>query len=110
APNSGDETPEGTIDLGNKADGVFVHGGANATVGGTAMADRNVISGNTGDGVEFNAAGANNVVEGNFIGTDAAGDDALANGGQGVHVLNTAAVTIGGTAVDAGNVISGNTM
>jgi hypothetical protein len=95
----------------NGTDGVFVHGLATATnntIGGTTMAERNVISGNTRDGVRIDTAGTGNVVEGNFIGTNTAGTAALANGGDGVHVLATSSVTIG--TPSAGNVISGNTL
>src|SRR5207253_10166826 len=45
-------------------------------------------------------------VQGNIIGTNAAGTVALANGGDGVSITNAAGNTIGGIA--AGNVISGN--
>jgi hypothetical protein len=47
---------------------------ANNTIGGTNSAARNVISGNGGNGIEVNVAGAtNNVIQGNYIGTDASG-------------------------------------
>ena len=49
-------------------------------VGGTTAAARNVISGNFNEGVLIGFAGtANNVVEGNFIGTDVTGRRPLAN-------------------------------
>src|SRR5439155_11116960 len=45
----------------------------------------NVISGNFNDGVRIEGSGATgNRVEGNFIGTDAAGSAAVGNGGDGV--------------------------
>ena len=37
--------------LANKADGVFIERASNITIGGTVAADRNIISGNGGDGV-----------------------------------------------------------
>ncbi len=94
---------------GNNAAGVYLQG-ANNTVGGTTVADRNVISGNGSFGISIaNGVATGNVVQGNYIGTTAAGDQALGNSGQGVS-LSVGAVgnRIGGTAAGAGNVISGN--
>jgi CSLREA domain-containing protein len=86
----------------------------NNRVGGTVEADRNVISGNTVDGIQiFGAAGgaASNVVQGNYIGVDVNGNAPLGNTNQGVAVFtgntNTGNV-IGGTVAGARNVISGN--
>ncbi|HBI46093.1 MAG TPA: hypothetical protein DDY78_25045 [Planctomycetales bacterium] len=75
-----------------------------------ANAARNVISGNAGDGVLISGAGTmGNVVQGNYIGTNALGVAALTNGSSGVTVSNGAGGnTIGGTAPGAGNIISGN--
>jgi hypothetical protein len=50
---------------------------------------------------------AGNVIEGNFIGVDAGGNNARGNG-RGVMVSNAANNTIGGTASPATNIISGN--
>jgi len=65
----------------------------------------NLVAGNGGPGVAP-AAGA--TVRGNFIGTDAAGTAALPNAGAGVLVSGASRVTIGGTSLAAGNLISGN--
>ncbi len=85
--------------------------GSNNTIGGTTSGAGNVISGNTGAGVELNGAGASaNVVVGDDIGTNAAGTAAFGNGSDGVEITNSATGdTIGGTTAGAGNVISGNT-
>jgi hypothetical protein len=49
------------------------------------------------------------MVQGNFIGTSAAGTAALGNGQDGILIDSSAqSVTVGGTAGGAGNVISGN--
>ncbi|HVK09195.1 MAG TPA: LamG domain-containing protein, partial [Gemmataceae bacterium] len=63
----------GTAAAGNGAHGVLVTDGAsNNTVGGAAAADRNVISGNAGDGVRVTGS-AGNTVSGNYIGANALG-------------------------------------
>jgi trimeric autotransporter adhesin len=84
-------------------------------IGGTTLGARNVISANTGYGVIFDGfyfgAVIGNQIAGNYIGTNAAGDAALPNGG-GVHVLEGPylhANLIGGNTAGARNVISGNT-
>ncbi|HEV8062133.1 MAG TPA: Ig-like domain repeat protein, partial [Gemmataceae bacterium] len=80
------------------------------TIGGTTAAARNVISGNTGDGVDITGnVTTGNFVEGNYIGTDGTGTNALGNMGNGVNIqVGASNNTIGGGAVGAGNVISGN--
>jgi hypothetical protein len=97
----------GTAALGN-FDGIGINAGATATtIGGTVPGARNVISGNTRQGIDINGNG--NVVEGNYIGTDPSGTVAVANGGDGIRFASGAANnTVGGTAAGAGNLISGN--
>jgi hypothetical protein len=95
----------GEQDLGNGSMGVFL-GSPNNTVGGTAPAQRNVISGNENIGV-YVLGGTGNLVQGNYIGTDKNGTSALGNGG-GVEIRGDAGATIGGTSAGAGNVISAN--
>jgi hypothetical protein len=92
----------------NASDGIDVYGNDN-TIGGTAAADRNVISGNGDDGVWLGDFSTGNVVEGNFIGTDGTGTVALPNAYCGFQVYGSAN-TIGGTTAGARNVISGNTI
>ena len=69
-------------------------------------------AGNTFTGVELAAndddPATSNDVQGNLIGTTAAGDARLANGSTAVWVSASGSNEIGGSAVGAGNVISGN--
>ena len=98
----------GTSDLGNTNDGVRIET-SNNTIGGTVASARNVISGNNNDGVEINGSAASgNLVQGNFIGTDASGTTDLGNDVDGVRITGAPGNTIGGTASGARNVISGN--
>lgn len=97
----------GTAALGNTAEGLLLTAN-NTVVGGTAPGTRNVISGNASNGIRILNAGTNNSVQGNYIGTNAAGTAAIGNGGSGVVIEQTGRHTIGGTAPGAGNLISGN--
>jgi hypothetical protein len=94
--------------LGNKGSGAYIASAGN-TIGGTTIGSGNVVSGNSGDGVDLNGSTAtHNQVQGNHIGLDDSGTAALPNHGTGVSIFNAGMNTIGGTAVGAGNVISGN--
>jgi VCBS repeat-containing protein len=88
--------------------GIVIASSANNTIGGTTAASRNLISGNTQDGINVSGAGATgNVILGNYIGTNAAGTGAIANSGLGI-ALASANNTVGGSSAGARNVISGN--
>ncbi len=94
----------------NVAEGVQINDGAtNNTVGGPGP-ERNVISGNGSNGVLFlDATTTGNILQGNFIGTNATASAALPNGASGVAVqADASANTIGGTAAGTKNVISLN--
>jgi hypothetical protein len=98
----------GTASIGNGMGGLLISNSGGNSVGGSTAATRNVISGNNGNGVEI--AGQNsseNVILGNYVGLDAFGSALIGNTGSGIYV-NGPNNTIGGTAVGAGNVVSGN--
>ncbi len=98
--------PTGTLDRGNGASGILVLGAASNTIGGTAPGDRNVISGNDNGGIIFlNGASAGNVIEGNYIGLNAAGNAAVPNQNEGIYI-DGPNNTVGGTTAAARNVIS----
>jgi len=101
----------GTSALGNDFRGVEISQSSNNIIGGTTAAARNIISGNSLNGMQIGGfgAGRENRIEGNFIGTDVTGTRALSNGGSGVVIFSGALDnTIGGTASGAGNVIAFN--
>jgi CSLREA domain-containing protein len=98
----------GAFDRGNDVNGLGMGFAQNMLVGGTTPAARNVISGNDNVGILLDWI--DNVVQGNFIGLDAAGSAALPNGlgfGFGISASGQGHL-IGGTVAGAGNVISGN--
>lgn len=108
--------------IGTAVDGSAVPGGGNGNsgsavrcgfsaceVGGLLPWQRNLLSGNGGTGV---LTGGPTTIEGNLIGTDAGGTQAIPNGlasnWGGVIVGTPTDVRIGGADVAARNVISGN--
>jgi len=95
--NNGDE-------LGNTI-GVALTNALNNSIGGTTARARNIISGN-GIGISI-SGGTDNKIQGDYIGTNAAGDTRLGNN-QGVVLSNAPNNTIGGTTAAARNIISGN--
>ena len=100
--------PTGEVPVGNADAGILVDTAANATIGGATPAARNVISVNALDGILIRA-GSGHVVEGNLMGTNAAGTAALPGTQTGVEVVLSASdVRIGGTTAAERNVISGN--
>jgi uncharacterized repeat protein (TIGR01451 family) len=100
--------PDGTARR-NAENGVQVFDTPGNRIGGTAPADRNILSGNFNAGVHLIGVGAsNNVVEGNFIGTSPDGAAARANFLNGVFVQEAPRNRIGGATPGARNVISGN--
>jgi len=102
--------------------GVVISGGASRNRIGTDgssvddAGERNVIAGSGNDGVDIADVGTeDNVVAGNFIGTNVTGTLALGIAGNGVFITGGASSnwigvspTVGAAVGDEGNVISGN--
>lgn len=92
--------------------GIAINTSSNNLIGGTTAAARNLIAGNSFVGISIGGNG--NIVQGNFIGTNAAGTAPLlaSTGGSqsGITIENAASSDnlIGGTAAGAGNLVSGN--
>jgi titin len=99
---------------------VVLTGAVGNTVGGTTAAARNVIGGFNHDGILIinapnvpGSSSSGNIVQGNFIGTDATGTNPAPNTCQiagetcyGVRIYGATNNTIGGTAAGAGNTIA----
>ena len=104
--------PQARLRSGNAEAGITI-GASGNTIGGTTPAERNVIAGTVAGSATgvIVQSGSNNLIEGNFIGTNAAGTGALPNG-AGIDVTGGTGNTIGGATstpgTGAGNVISGN--
>ncbi len=95
--------------LDNGGDGVYLSAASGNTIGG--VSGGNFISANNHDGVGIDTLfgpATNNLVQGNFIGTNPAASTAsLGNANDGVFI-GASGNTIGGSVAGDGNVISGN--
>ncbi len=95
--------------LGNVKGGVRV-AGTNHVIGASFEGGRNLISGNGGPGIAVLSGSTGIVIRNNYIGTDLPGTAALGNG-TGIEVglgAGDTSVTIGGSTIGEGNLISGN--
>lgn len=91
--------------------GILISGGAHSNlIGGTTPTTRNVLAGNKNDGVHISDNGTNNnIIEGNYIGTNGTGIRALPNGASGIAVvLGGKNNLVGGVTPGARNLISSN--
>ena len=98
------QLPAGWVELGGEGT-LFAAGLTLASTGCTVRGL--VLDGFSGSGIEIQAPGGD-VVEGNRIGTDPSGTVALSTLAYGIEVANAPGNRIGGTAVGAGNLVSGN--
>ena len=88
-------------------------GADHTTIGGADPQDRNVVSGNENLGIGVLGTNAlvvtDTVIQGNYVGTDVTGTVAIGNHQPGIGIIGGAAnTTVGGTAANAGNLVSGN--
>lgn len=88
---------------------VFVNGSYNL-IGGSDPWSRNLISGNRADGIlvqRYNVPiPTGNRVQGNFIGTNVHGNEALGNGANDIYLHGGQETTIGGTSQGERNIIA----
>ena len=94
----------------NTGDGILISNAPGNLIGGITAGTRNIISSNTGGGVQIDGpfSTANQVI-GNYIGTDPTGTRVSGNSGGGVLISGAASGnTIGGGLAALSNVISGN--
>ena len=94
----------GTLDLGNSGSGIIFLASATNTANSILS---NLISGNNSAGVLI--GGNANLVQGNLIGTNAAGSGAIANGDDGIRITTGLSNIIGGQLPGQGNTLAFNT-
>jgi hypothetical protein len=102
----------GTAARSNADAGVLITSSHMNMIGGEIARQRNVISGNFGQGIRMEASVSNQVL-GNLVGTNATGDTAVPNGtvrylGDGIQIKGGGFNVIGGSTVAARNILSGN--
>jgi len=93
----------GTYAIGNGTNGVDIGAGSAGN-----QITSNVISGNGGDGVVVFGPTGQDLIQGNYIGTDVTGTASVGNGQAGLAIINSPNNIIGGTSAGAQNVVSGN--
>ncbi|MBI3241886.1 MAG: hypothetical protein HYZ49_06275 [Chloroflexi bacterium] len=108
----------GTVDRGNTNIGLTIQDSPSNTIGGTTDAQRNLISGNGDNGIRITGPTSDgNTMQGNYIGTDAAGTGNLGNSGEGIRIRDgadnnliggTTSTTSGGPCTGACNIIAFN--
>ncbi|MCA9058952.1 MAG: hypothetical protein KDA85_10640, partial [Planctomycetaceae bacterium] len=96
----------GDAAVGNTGYGIWLGSNSNTnTIGGSVTGAGNVISGNASHAIYIDTS-TSNIIQGNSIGTNAAGSATIANNGAGVFVAVTGSGTrIGGTQAGEGNTI-----
>jgi CSLREA domain-containing protein len=99
--------PSGSVAVGG-GEGVRIADAAGNSVGGTTPAARNVISGADSD-VVLHGSATNNVIQGNFLGTDVSGATGLGVDRGVLFQFGASGNTVGGTAAGAGNLIAYHT-
>ncbi len=95
--------PAGAHAVPNASTGISVVGAAGVLIGGEEPGAGNLISGNGGAAIVISGIG--NVVQGNFLGTDAGGTRPIPNG-SGVRLGDAAGTIVGGTGEGEGNLIA----
>lgn len=84
------------------------HGCEGTIIGGNTLAARNIISGNTKDGIRMHIADSTQIY-GNIIGLDISGSLALGNQRNGIDVSWSSKTFIGNANVNEANIIGSNT-
>ncbi len=103
----------GSAAVANAGEGIRITQSSGDVIGGVVTGASNVISGNTGNGIHVGGTVTNTVIQGNLIGSNAAQTASIANQQNGIRIAggfgNPAGnIDIGGAAVGAGNLITGN--
>jgi hypothetical protein len=86
--------PIGFADAGNARSGVY------ADASDQIVLQSNVVSGNNGNGIELQNGVSASSINGNFIGSDSAGLDAIGNGAAGIAITGGTGITVGTTSAN----------
>ncbi len=95
----------GTAAIPNGFSGIEINTSTNNIIGGAALANRNIISGNTQSGISLVSTSTGTQITNNYIGTTLAGTAALGNKEHGIKIDASANTTVTDNVICA----SGNT-
>ncbi|MFN3404697.1 MAG: hypothetical protein ACK40G_11415, partial [Cytophagaceae bacterium] len=101
----------GMLSVSGQVSGVRLNGSSGNVIGGVASGARNIISGNTQEGIMIGGFGSsNNIIIGNYVGLNKNGNDAVGGQPVGIYLgpFDVTGTQIGGSNPGEGNVISGN--
>lgn len=100
----------GMTAISNRYSGIGLADSPMNTIGSATNSDeRNVISGNAGQGIDIAFSNSfGNLIAGNYVGTDASGTHRLPNVGAGIWIHQASTNTVGGTGTGAVNRIAYN--
>ncbi|MFN9594102.1 MAG: right-handed parallel beta-helix repeat-containing protein, partial [Pirellulaceae bacterium] len=102
-------TADGLSALPNAGHSLAVYQSDDLLIGSPSVADRNVIAYGTGSGILVVDGGSmGSRIQGNYIGLNASGLTDAGNARYGIEVIDSPAITIGGSVAGEGNLISGN--
>jgi len=90
-------------------DGISLVDSPNNTIGGLVQSKRNIISGNSADGIEIKGpTSSGNKIIGNYIGTDSTGSLDRGNNFNGISIVDAPNNFVGGITSTERNILSGN--
>ncbi|HET6327078.1 MAG TPA: LEPR-XLL domain-containing protein [Planctomycetaceae bacterium] len=93
---------DGVTTAANNGSGIALTNSTGNTIGGPSLLDGNIVSGNSQQGILLSGS-STNIVENNYIGTDATGTIALGNGFNGVLISGHAVGNLIGGEETGGN-------
>ncbi|MCA9507913.1 MAG: right-handed parallel beta-helix repeat-containing protein [Myxococcales bacterium] len=97
----------GMLDNGNLSDGIAIQS-SNNVIGGSTPGDKNLVSGNDGNGINISGNVTGNRILGNIIGVAANGVASLPNSSSGIYISDANTTTIGGLLANNANLIAFN--
>ena len=97
----------GTAPLSNGTFGISLLTSTANTIGGIQPGEGNIVAASVSINISVQSGSNDNFVQGNRVGTNAAGTAAVGPNGAGIYVLNSSGNRIGGTMAGARNVVAG---
>ena len=99
----------GAAAIGNTPFGISVFNSQSNVIGGSGPGEGNVVSASSSINISLQGSANNNTLQGNLVGTDATGSDAVGTNQSGIYLIGSSNNLIGGTSAGARNVVAGST-